>query len=356
MASSTFHPFSRLPTELRLKIWEAACFPFQQHHKGLHYVELLTVGDYSTRMRQMKRKNQHLDSDHSSNSANPSAYIWDVGLWKACKESREVILRHLNIDNPIKVRTDIQEDSSRPVSRENDGNDVQLGYLYNRDNSQQHKLAVRPSQDIFCIRGGNWRPPEYSFEFTDIWIPLVNQAWYALKICNLAFEFDPSWNNNLSKSGFRLSEMIKENSPRGMFAKALYHTADGNTSPQLWIIDKSTPWLRSTDQDIHTVYYDCKHAYVEIAWEDTRSDTTKQARYGLASEFIEDLSFLGQDDYNSYRFRAEMSRLSNSYLNTAEFDVKDAVKLLVRRDNEVKQFTDEDHYDVQNDSDYGTGE
>ncbi|KAH6954540.1 hypothetical protein DER45DRAFT_596400 [Fusarium avenaceum] len=308
MASSTFHPFSRLPTEVRLKIWEAACFPFQQHHKGLHYVELFDVDDYHTKMRQIKHKNQDQDSDHSSHSANPSAYIWDVGLWTACKESREVVHLHLKIDDPIKVRIDIQEDSSQPVSRVNDGNDVQFGYLYSHDSSQDHKLV----------------------------------DWCSLGVSNVAFEFDLSWNSNLPHC---LNDMIEENSPRGMLAKALYHAVDGYRSPQLWIIDNKTPWLRSPDQDIHTVYYDCEDAYVEIDWEDTRIDTRRQAHQGLATRFMERLSYLGQDDYNSYRFRGELSPWENCvyYSNATEFFVEDAVKLLVRRDNEVKQFTDEGH-------------
>lgn len=97
MVSYTFHPFSRLLTELRLKIWEAACFPSQQHHKALHYFKLLDVDDYSTKVCQMKYETQDPDSDHCSNSAYPSVYIWDAGLWTACKESREVILRHLQL-------------------------------------------------------------------------------------------------------------------------------------------------------------------------------------------------------------------------------------------------------------------
>ncbi|KAI6758436.1 hypothetical protein HG530_010676 [Fusarium avenaceum] len=342
MASSTFHPFSRLPTEVRLKIWEAACFPFQQHHKGLHYVELFDVDDYHTKMRQIKHKNQDLDSDHSSHSANPSAYIWDVGLWTACKESREVVHCHLKIDDPIKVRIDFQEDSSQPVSRVNDGNDVQFGYLYSHDSSQDHKLVVRLSQDMFCIRGNNWESPELSYEFLDMWIPLVTKDWCSLGVSNVAFEFDLSWNSNLPHC---LSDMIEENSPRGMLAKALYHAVDGYRSPQLWIIDNETPWLRSPDQDIHTVYYDCEDAYVEIDWEDTRIDTRRQAHQGLATRFMERLSYLGQDDYNSYRFRGELSPWENCvyYSNATESFAEDAVKLLVRRDNEVKQFTDEGH-------------
>jgi hypothetical protein len=230
----------------------------------------------------MKHKTKDLDSDHCSNSANPSAYIWDAGLWTACKESREVILCHLQIDDPIKVRT--EEDSSWPVSRENERHDVQLGYIYSHSSSREHKLVVRPSQDIFCIRGNNWESSDGSYEFLEMVIPFVTNHWCSLQVSNLAFEFDPSWNANLPKGEFGLSTMIEENSPRGMLAKALYAAAAHNISPQLWIIDNTTPWFKNPDQDIHTVYYDCEDAYVEVACEDARSDTTRQACWGLAKD------------------------------------------------------------------------
>jgi hypothetical protein len=299
MVSSTFHLFSRLPTEIRLKIWDAACFPSQKHHKALHYVKLFDVDDYTANVCQMKHKAQEPDSDQYSNNANPSAYIWDAGLWTACKESREVILRHLQIDDPIKVRMGSQEDSSCLGSSENKGPDDQLGYLYSHDSSQEHKQVVRPSQDIFCIRGNNWESSGELYKFLTMWIPLVTNHWSSLEVFNVAFEFDPSWNANLPKGEFGPSTMIEENSPRGMLAKALYDAAAYNILPQLWIIDKNTLWLKDPDRDIHTVYYDCEDAYVQVAWEDACSDTTRQARWGLAREFIENLSSLGQHDYNS---------------------------------------------------------
>lgn len=124
-------------------------------------------------------------------------------------------------------------------------------------------------------------------------IPFVTNHWCSLEVSNVAFEYNLGWNANLPKGGFGLSMMVRENSLRGMLAKALYDAAGHNMSPQLWIIDNNTPWLRNTDQDIHAIYYDCEDAYVEAAWEDTRSDTTTQARWGLAREFIEDLISLG---------------------------------------------------------------
>jgi hypothetical protein len=42
--SPTFHPFSRLPPELRLKIWKAACLPRSSRlERGLQYVTVDAV-------------------------------------------------------------------------------------------------------------------------------------------------------------------------------------------------------------------------------------------------------------------------------------------------------------------------
>ncbi|KAI1268545.1 hypothetical protein F5Y18DRAFT_375831 [Xylariaceae sp. FL1019] len=100
MDSRIFHCFSALPLELRLEIWEACLHPFvpsaqffsaaytdmpikpqhlcvtNKHHRGLAAPRCQSTGELSW------TKN------------NLSAYMLDHGLWTACHESRDVMLKH----------------------------------------------------------------------------------------------------------------------------------------------------------------------------------------------------------------------------------------------------------------------
>ncbi|EXK26816.1 hypothetical protein FOMG_16624 [Fusarium oxysporum f. sp. melonis 26406] len=143
--SPAFRYFKRLPIELRLKIWEAACLPSTNADHGLHYVTLDVVEEgkegvedvddeeylenlvifdadlegydeefevesddtgYVT-LRALKRP-----CEKSSETTNPnkSAYLWDAGLWLACKESRSVIAKHLNFEGWLAFREQPIED------------------------------------------------------------------------------------------------------------------------------------------------------------------------------------------------------------------------------------------------------
>ncbi|KAF5581151.1 tetracycline resistance [Fusarium pseudocircinatum] len=98
-----FHLFPNLPTELRLKIWKSACFPYATNQRGIHYIDLASIGDDlrswiglpTKAPMEMKALHHDFSTSHSGQRvvgrANRSAYMWDAGLWKACKESREII-------------------------------------------------------------------------------------------------------------------------------------------------------------------------------------------------------------------------------------------------------------------------
>ncbi|KAI3579421.1 hypothetical protein IWW34DRAFT_913195 [Fusarium oxysporum f. sp. albedinis] len=66
---STFHPFSALPTELRLRVWKDVIRP-----------------DLPA--------NRHLDGIYNGSDFNISTYLTDAGLWTACHESRLMMQKH----------------------------------------------------------------------------------------------------------------------------------------------------------------------------------------------------------------------------------------------------------------------
>ncbi|SCV39111.1 uncharacterized protein FFB14_07099 [Fusarium fujikuroi] len=84
MSRATFHPFPNLPVEIRLQIWEDACFDWGNGRFGLHYIKL-------NENRQLAPLNCEWQT---AGPRNRSAYLWHAGLWTACKESRDVAAKH----------------------------------------------------------------------------------------------------------------------------------------------------------------------------------------------------------------------------------------------------------------------
>ncbi|EMT69459.1 hypothetical protein FOC4_g10003182 [Fusarium odoratissimum] len=130
MSSPNFHPFSRLPTEIQLQIWKAA------------------------------------------------SYMWDGGLWGACKLSREVITEEIY---SMWLRLP----------------DYRQGYL--------GRPAILTSRNTHEEQGTG-------LPFFD---PLSSSI---IPVCTLAIEFDSSWIIDLPET---LEELKAENSARGSVARSL---------------------------------------------------------------------------------------------------------------------------------------
>ena len=87
MSLSVFHPFTRLRTEMRWRIWTAACLESTPTSCGLQYIDV---------------KYGWAEPIPSPN--NRSAYLIDHGLWKACRESRQVICQHPEFHGWLEVQ------------------------------------------------------------------------------------------------------------------------------------------------------------------------------------------------------------------------------------------------------------
>uniref|UniRef100_A0A4E9DWY7 2EXR domain-containing protein n=1 Tax=Gibberella zeae TaxID=5518 RepID=A0A4E9DWY7_GIBZA len=161
---TTFPIFPKLPVELRLKVWKAACFPRTTTDHGLHYVtvnsveevwddedtivtlnpnlqgydEELEVERYDTayvKLQAFKRPQRRSATlDTSAKLINSSAYLWDAGLWTAYVESRIVITKELDLMGWSRLRNGPGQDTSE---------------WYDRD---------FPSTLIPHVRDGMWRP------------------------------------------------------------------------------------------------------------------------------------------------------------------------------------------------------
>lgn len=119
-------------------IWEAACIPFAKKD-GVPYIDIDKV------------------EEDSGNGG--SLYTRDMGLWNACRESRDVIAAHYHLDlwrlaqteplDSIEMQHAIQathEINTRPVvSSDNDFFTVTLGPFEKDWQSTYHRLCIRTS-------------------------------------------------------------------------------------------------------------------------------------------------------------------------------------------------------------------
>ncbi|KAH7215760.1 hypothetical protein DER44DRAFT_856458 [Fusarium oxysporum] len=228
MSSRTFHPFPKLPIELRLKIWKTSCFPFADHEHGLHYIDLASLSDSKLPVVEYGKgepmKMTALDPDFktspeiqaSTDHANRSAYMWSVGLWKAC-------LGPLDVDESlskacqlypryVKFLSDTEgEDMSGTGSDDRDAvHDRKLRLptcLFPRNKDHGDRFMVMPIRHVFCIKNTGLSSLPVSLRAPRLHVP---------HSFNLALEFHSSWNDELPRTWRQLKV---EDSPRGLLTR-----------------------------------------------------------------------------------------------------------------------------------------
>ncbi|KAF5529390.1 tetracycline resistance [Fusarium napiforme] len=341
-AYPTFHQFSRLPPEPRIKIWKYACLPCSDFEGGLHYVTVDAVDTYGSwsqdyihpviddpnleghnysyegsryvAMRALEcPRGKTGNSPSPANPLNKSAYLWDAGLWLACKESREVVLEHLNFKEWLACR-------QQPLRRD------QLAWYYKdfpsaivpRNNNEKWCPLVKPGSDIFCIDASNLASlPGSSLEMMLLAPFLGTKKFTVVGYWNIAFKFDRSWNDNFPSSWDDL--MGREDSVRSRVAMSLFYQVPAvNDFPTLWLIDDNVRWIARSREKCSAVWRDLEDEYVEIDWDQTRSNVVDGA-LDAVSNFIDALQQLADKKHYFY----DSSPMSLS------------LRLLVRRKNQL---------------------
>ncbi|CZR45663.1 uncharacterized protein FPRO_15161 [Fusarium proliferatum ET1] len=275
---TTFHSFPNLATELRLKIWKAACFPYAATKRGLHYINLESIGgneisgELITQMTAMEMKALHPDFQTSSNlqgvvgRANRSAYMWDAGLWKACRESREFISRHfklniwgyiqekdldlLDLDEclskacqlyPWKPRYEELEERPGLESSARKPEPFLPTCLFSRNQEHAERFMVMPNRDLFCIKSLDRGDLPVTMQAPRLHVPCPNsQEIVLLHSFNLVLEFNTSWLDAFPKSWNKLKE---EESSRGLFATWAEGCMRGRgNAPYIYLLNKAARW------------------------------------------------------------------------------------------------------------------
>ncbi|CAF3577234.1 unnamed protein product [Fusarium graminearum] len=109
MASSTFHPFPRLPLELRQQIWREACFLSGPFQRGLQRRPL-----------------------------------------EACKESREVIIKHTHFEEWIQLQNQAIEEGHGLMGYAADWDSCEAAGHTNaiKEGNQEWHVLLYPAHDI----------------------------------------------------------------------------------------------------------------------------------------------------------------------------------------------------------------
>lgn len=162
---TTFHPFPRLPQEIRDLIWGKAA-KFRTEKPGVHFftifnsrneeesaalAEYKLEGPRGSCLAAPRRKD---GQGFSWIEGNSSTYLLDRGLWTACRDSRAAIM---------KVSTMTMCDKSCTGCRACDyisSDDTDMAKLprtakFMVDGHEQ-EMIVWPENDLFCLQPYNW--------------------------------------------------------------------------------------------------------------------------------------------------------------------------------------------------------
>ncbi|KAJ3550311.1 hypothetical protein NM208_g34 [Fusarium decemcellulare] len=287
-----FYLFPVLPCELRLKIWELAVRP-NDGKRGLHHFSISNSErniDPSFRLVGTSYQNScyviaapsrsPLRRLISGAAVNSSAYLWDAGLWTACKESREVMKRYFKVRQwAEKYPRRVGRGSAMPRHYDNEmarGRDCSFSATATVwDYPEQWQLTVQPLVDLFCIdiRGlhccaGQWADAIASFPFPRWW-----QANTSVR--HIALEFNPRWNDHFPQN---MGSMFFEYSARGFIVHNLWANTPSGPKVGTWLIDRRICWRALKDQPAQ-VFYDCGEEYVEI--------NSEQAKYQNDNQYKE---------------------------------------------------------------------
>ncbi|KAF4447869.1 hypothetical protein F53441_8674 [Fusarium austroafricanum] len=237
----SFPKFRALPREIREEIWKFATRPDEP---GVHYFSISRNEQYS-HSKNLKnavipkyeipniilsapnwfiRSADHVryvgtERDPASwRVNNPSLYLFDSGLWTACKESRMVMRKHYRLSYWKEVRENTLKRSRRaPCSH----SEMMPELIHFRDKESRDQYAIiYPQRDIFVLQAE-------TLDFT--WMGLENHTLAAPScgfggIDNLAIEYNQRW-ASCDK------EFI------GLMAKRLIDIASEAFSRRIWFVD-----------------------------------------------------------------------------------------------------------------------
>ncbi|KAF5663643.1 tetracycline resistance protein [Fusarium heterosporum] len=354
MAPSVFHPFARLPVELRLQIWEAACVKSPASYRGLQYIDVWNEEAVPIPCDWPKSPGHFITTNF-----NRSAYLIDGGLWRACKESREIIAKYTQFEDWVGIQRKAIIDSKSFYKYNADSSDGNKSHhpaiIGASEGEEECCMLVYPANDIFCIQVDDWADLKEQGSDPEIYMSFIrckrddrkdyhadehedDAGWQRpqkLQLENIGLEFDNSWLVDLPDHVY---DLAYENSARGYLTNLLKQKADyldplDFEREAIWIVDKWAKWFSNADEHHGTVYRDCDGEYIEVYCDDLVNPYSDDEKAPNAAGFLRKLVRLGFDDFY---YQPESP---GGWFGPWGPEPEKIVRLLVRRDNEVKEVT-----------------
>ncbi|KAK3354894.1 hypothetical protein B0H65DRAFT_450038 [Neurospora tetraspora] len=253
---TTFHPFPKLPWELRHDIWDLVVRPLDRPGAHIFCIEERELDDSEAKEcdvvcgpipSESGESNLHIRVPAATMSSgpagNPSMYMIDGGLWTACKESRAVMekvfkhhiwdpkrrawpqyyeasfpleryrfipphLRALRqspvIKNPyegVKHETDMIPATGFFLSAPSSPSSSSSARTTKADRpnhqvtTSPHYFSVFPHRDLFIMRPASWKIDDI-WSRLEVFFPFGSKKWGYFGFGGkhgLAFEYDPAW-------------------------------------------------------------------------------------------------------------------------------------------------------------------
>ncbi|KAM0355582.1 hypothetical protein ACHAO7_005515 [Fusarium culmorum] len=273
----------------------------------------------------------------------------DGGLWMACKESREVIIKHTHFEEWVQLQNRAIDEGHGLMGYEADWDGGESAahpatIAIKEGNQEWHMLAY-PAQDIFCVNPDVRIPMRQEIEDSCLSMSFIRdpekELFQSMPLENIAFDFDQSWMED-GECGTSYYKMKYEQSARGYWASLLRGVLQRDVPHKtLWIIDKNAKWFERSLKDDRTVCIDSEGEYVEVSWDDVPESTgdgvSHSASAFLSSFYCANVSELSQEFAGPGSYYPYCAYESDE--ETHNFKLKDWVRLLVRRENKVQETT-----------------
>ncbi|EEU48998.1 uncharacterized protein NECHADRAFT_75723 [Fusarium vanettenii 77-13-4] len=168
-----FHPFPRLPQEIRDLIWEKAA-RVQAEKSGVHFFTIFNSTnkqESAAVAQQYKLKGPSRSclaaprckdgQGFSWTEGNPSMYLLDRGLWKACRDSRAAIIKVSTM--AMGSESCISDDIADMVKPYNEPRTAKFML-----DGHEQEMMVWPERDLFCLQPYDWNMAKIWLQHTAI--------------------------------------------------------------------------------------------------------------------------------------------------------------------------------------------
>jgi hypothetical protein len=289
MGSRTFHPFPRLPKELRDAIWAFAIRP-NPERPGAHFFTVFDSSNEDEWSLLSQCSLEHPLVDRCSLAApqqsswvqgNRSAYMIDSGLWRACTESRDAMERRFKVAHWDRIRC-----TMRIPAEPKDLPDAPATALFTSGGELQRCLTY-PKTDLFLLRPFNGETVDWEYLWSPV--PFFDLA-HNFYVGHIAIEYDPGW---LGDADSAMDSEVSWASPGTIGCAIRAATDQLDWAENLWFVDyriRPSPVSGNTPPTTTSRYHfhgsGCKFTEVrpdDMGWE------LDHTRPGDVFRFLEEL-------------------------------------------------------------------